>query len=340
LCPSANAVVLAADTRATNGEAVADKRCEKIHRLAPNIYCCGAGTAADAEQLTRAVAVELTAQRWALRLAAGLPPGDVGQHSRPRSIHTQATNDNNDEEEAWTGYEIVDATSRVAAAHCLLKKAVYRGHRSGSLSCALVLGGVDAHGQAKLVQVHGGGSSEHVRAGDENNSSGGVPSPYGESSACGFAALGSGELAAVSALEGSWRPDLTLAEAVALAAMAARAGVTNDLGSGGGVDVCILAGSRSSSSSSSSSSSGGAKVKYVRGYRPEDPLPPLPPGALPAANFAAASEVPRLAAPIAADLAAAARTATSTRLGRLPPRKPRSPLSGPNREPPEELRLI
>lgn len=45
-------VVLGADTRSTNGETVADKNCEKIHYLAPNIYCCGAGTAADTESVT------------------------------------------------------------------------------------------------------------------------------------------------------------------------------------------------------------------------------------------------------------------------------------------------
>lgn len=39
-------VVLGADTRATEGSIVADKNCEKIHYIAPNIYCCGAGTAA------------------------------------------------------------------------------------------------------------------------------------------------------------------------------------------------------------------------------------------------------------------------------------------------------
>ena len=39
-------VVLRADTRATGGSEVADKNCEKIHYLAPHIYCCGAGTAA------------------------------------------------------------------------------------------------------------------------------------------------------------------------------------------------------------------------------------------------------------------------------------------------------
>ena len=33
-------VVLGADTRSTNGETVADKNCEKIHYIAPNIYCC------------------------------------------------------------------------------------------------------------------------------------------------------------------------------------------------------------------------------------------------------------------------------------------------------------
>ena len=43
-----NGVVLGADTRSTNGETVADKNCEKIHYIAPNIYCCGAGTAAAA----------------------------------------------------------------------------------------------------------------------------------------------------------------------------------------------------------------------------------------------------------------------------------------------------
>jgi len=37
---------LAADTRATAGSMVADKNCEKLHKLAPNIYCAGAGTAA------------------------------------------------------------------------------------------------------------------------------------------------------------------------------------------------------------------------------------------------------------------------------------------------------
>jgi 20S proteasome subunit beta 2 len=60
-------VVLGADTRATNGSEVADKNCEKIHYLAPNIYCCGAGTAADTEKTTELIASNLEL----LRLSTG-----------------------------------------------------------------------------------------------------------------------------------------------------------------------------------------------------------------------------------------------------------------------------
>ncbi|XP_074469570.1 proteasome subunit beta type-7-like [Sebastes fasciatus] len=53
-------VVLGADTRATSGEVVADKMCAKIHYIAPNIYCCGAGTAADTEKTTDILSSNLT----------------------------------------------------------------------------------------------------------------------------------------------------------------------------------------------------------------------------------------------------------------------------------------
>ncbi|KAI9205005.1 proteasome subunit beta type-7 [Polychytrium aggregatum] len=52
-------VVLGADTRATEGPIVADKNCEKIHYLAPNMYCCGAGTAADTEMTTNLISSKL-----------------------------------------------------------------------------------------------------------------------------------------------------------------------------------------------------------------------------------------------------------------------------------------
>ena len=56
-------VILGADTRATAGPIVADPDCLKIHYLAPNIYCCGAGTAADTQFVTDMVASELELRR-------------------------------------------------------------------------------------------------------------------------------------------------------------------------------------------------------------------------------------------------------------------------------------
>jgi 20S proteasome subunit beta 2 len=52
-------VVLGADTRATSDTEVAEKNCEKIHYIAPNLYCCGAGTAADTEKITDLIASQL-----------------------------------------------------------------------------------------------------------------------------------------------------------------------------------------------------------------------------------------------------------------------------------------
>ncbi len=48
-------VVLGADTRATEGPIVCDKNCIKIHKISQNIYCCGAGTSADTENVTGSI---------------------------------------------------------------------------------------------------------------------------------------------------------------------------------------------------------------------------------------------------------------------------------------------
>ena len=58
-------MVLGADTRSTSGTTVADKNCEKIHYIAPNIYCCGAGTAADTENVTGMISSQLELHRYA-----------------------------------------------------------------------------------------------------------------------------------------------------------------------------------------------------------------------------------------------------------------------------------
>ncbi|KAG8366003.1 hypothetical protein BUALT_Bualt17G0030900 [Buddleja alternifolia] len=57
-------VILGAETRATERPIVADKNYEKIHYMAPNIYCCGAGTAADTEAVTDMISSQLKLHRY------------------------------------------------------------------------------------------------------------------------------------------------------------------------------------------------------------------------------------------------------------------------------------
>jgi len=69
-CIYDNGVVIAADTRATSGPIVADKNCEKLHFISPNIWCAGAGTAADTEFTTSLISSNLELHS----LSTGRPP--------------------------------------------------------------------------------------------------------------------------------------------------------------------------------------------------------------------------------------------------------------------------
>lgn len=67
-------MVLGADTRSTSGSTVADKNCEKIHYIAPNIYCCGAGTAADTEAVTSGLIPQIMCMQHVVMPIACTPP--------------------------------------------------------------------------------------------------------------------------------------------------------------------------------------------------------------------------------------------------------------------------
>jgi 20S proteasome subunit beta 2 len=58
-------VILGADTRATGGSIILDKECNKIHYIAPNIYGCGAGTAADTDFTAQLTSSQLELHRLA-----------------------------------------------------------------------------------------------------------------------------------------------------------------------------------------------------------------------------------------------------------------------------------
>lgn len=169
-----DAVVLGADTRATEGPIVADKACQKLHRLADNIWTAGAGTAADLDHTT----VMMESRMELTRLATGRTP-------------------------------------RVASAVSQLSQMLFR--YQGHISCALVLGGVDCKGP-QLFKIH----------------------PHGSTDRLPFCAMGSGSLNALAVLEAGFKDDMTVSEGQALVADAIRAGIYNDLGSGGNVDIVTI----------------------------------------------------------------------------------------------------
>lgn len=169
-----DSVVLGADTRATFGEIVADKNCQKLHRLADNIWTAGAGGAADLDHTTF-----MFESKMAL-------------------------------EHLFTGRQC-----RVASVVAQLSQMLfqYQGH----IQAALVLGGVDCKGP-QLFKIH----------------------PHGSVDKTPFCAMGSGSLNAMAVLEAEYKDDMTVDEGKALVAAAIRAGIFNDLGSGGNVDLLVI----------------------------------------------------------------------------------------------------
>jgi len=167
-------VVLGADTRATEGDTVADKNCEKIHYIADNIWCCGAGTSADTEATTALISSQLELHR----MATGKQP-------------------------------------RVVTACTMLKRMLYR--YQGHVSAALVLGGMDCNGPS-LYTVY----------------------PHGSTDSLPYVTMGSGSLAAMAVFESEFKSKMTLEEAKKLVHSAIMAGINNDLGSGGSVDMMVI----------------------------------------------------------------------------------------------------
>jgi len=153
---------------------VADKNCEKIHYIADNIWCCGAGTSADTEATTALISSQLELHR----MATGKQP-------------------------------------RVVTACTMLKRMLFR--YQGNVSAALVLGGMDCSGPS-LYTVY----------------------PHGSTDSLPYVTMGSGSLAAMAIFESEYKSNMTLEEAKALVHGAIMAGINNDLGSGGSVDMMVI----------------------------------------------------------------------------------------------------
>lgn len=123
-------VVLAADTRATEGPIVADKNCEKLHKIADNIYCAGAGTSADLEHTTDQMRANIELHR----LSTGKQPRVATVLSRLSSLLFQY--------QGYIGCALVLGGVDVTGAH------LYKIHPHGSTDrmpfCAMGSGSLNA----------------------------------------------------------------------------------------------------------------------------------------------------------------------------------------------------
>jgi len=197
-------VILAADTRATEGTVVADTRCEKVHQLTRNVWACGAGTSADLDALTRKV-------RYTF-LLRGMVKDSIGNDGFSYGHGSKEMSEFRSEEENDIRQTLGDAS--ISSICHMIREELTRG--GGEIGANLVLGGVDPFTkQPILTAIH----------------------PHGSIDVVPYTALGSGGLAAMGVLESGYDADMTLDEGVALVKSAVLAGIKNDLGSGSQVSV-------------------------------------------------------------------------------------------------------
>mmetsp|Transcript_8867 Transcript_8867/g.17643 ORF Transcript_8867/g.17643 Transcript_8867/m.17643 type:complete len:476 (-) Transcript_8867:819-2246(-) len=211
LANNSTVLILAADTRATDDSTVADKRCEKLHTLAKNVWCAGAGTSADVEAMVRRV--KFTFWKRGVLNGQNVGIGNMGSSnsgSKGKSTTQLSSSEDTD----------VPIASVMAILHYLRSQLQ---KTRGALGVNLLVGGYEYGLQrAYLAAVH----------------------PHGSMDVVTYAALGSGGLAATGVLESRY-PQLgcsecTIEEGIRLAVDAVKAGIDNDLGSGSQVDVCVI----------------------------------------------------------------------------------------------------
>ena len=218
-------LILAADTRSTDGTTVADKRCEKLHDLADNVWCAGAGTSADVEALVRGTR---HAFRGRARTGTGMGGRGGGVGNLADDDYDDGDDDDDDDDpdrdDGGRGGDRASVTAVIQHLRTRLRES------RGNLGANLLAGGYDAlSGRAILAAVH----------------------PHGSVDVVSYSALGSGGLAAMGVLESRYPhissyssrtsyPTCTVEEGVRLAVDAVRAGIDNDLGSGSQVDVCVI----------------------------------------------------------------------------------------------------
>mmetsp|Transcript_9179 Transcript_9179/g.21042 ORF Transcript_9179/g.21042 Transcript_9179/m.21042 type:complete len:238 (-) Transcript_9179:35-748(-) len=167
-------VILAADTRSTRGKFSNDNFCKKIHFLANNIGCCGAGTSADIQNIIKYLKINTN------------------------FLNLEKLNESKLEEYVKMAQDILY-------------------NYKGVISAALIIGGFDYYG-FNLYSIYPNGSAEKNF----------------------FASMGSGSFASIGILEKNYSEKMTLKSAINLSKQSIMAGIYNDLGSGGSVDIYVI----------------------------------------------------------------------------------------------------
>ena len=198
---------MAADTRATEGTLVADKTCDKIHKLASNCRCCGAGTSADLDKTTRQVLYQIALRELQSK---NIGNGGISNNEQVEQTELLYPDHGDDEPLLWMRPVSIEVLCGI------FQDMLFRN--GGNLGANLIVGGVWKK-KAYLRAIHPHGSTD-------------VNLP--------FTALGSGGLAAMAVLEEGYKTSLTLEEGVDLVQRAILSGIRNDLGSGSQVDLCVI----------------------------------------------------------------------------------------------------
>eukprot|EP00981_Chlorochromonas_danica_P006106 scaffold1287_cov253-Ochromonas_danica.AAC.19 len=196
-------VILGADTRSTGGALVVDKNKLKIHHLSSRIYCCGAGTSADCEQLTRKTRKLLALALVELELS--------GEYDRLNSI--------------------------ASAIQFIANEIGHRqnGQQQRKPSAVFIIGGIDETGP-KLYQIDGDGCPVSISYGSLGSGSADALAIL--ETAC--RRKQQEQQPQLPQQEDQSSMPFTIAEGLDIVRQAVQAGIKNDLGSGSHVDLCVI----------------------------------------------------------------------------------------------------